>query len=102
MVKAKENPEMKLQVEKVSLEGGMKATAVVNIFIAGEENSYSIPIKIVDQSNSVIQIKSNFDINIRDYDLEPIKKMFGLIKVQDNIQINLDLRVRTQGKADQS
>lgn len=92
MVKTKEYPEMELTLNEVRLQNDNYATASVTIFIAGEENDYEVPVEIVQDETP--RFRGRFQINIRDFGLEPIKKLFGLIVVRDKIEIDFDLKVR--------
>lgn len=94
MVKSGEYPEMKLELLEVKPKEDGNFAAIANVFIAGKENRYSFPVRIDHLSDDISQYRGTFNINIRDFGLEPIKKMFGLIKVKDIIQISLELKVK--------
>lgn len=92
MVRTEEYPEMKITLLEVMRQNGKEVEANVHIWIAGEENNYTIPVEILE--GSALQIKGQFRINVIDFGLEPITKMFGLIKVDEIIDINMDLKVQ--------
>ncbi len=91
MVRTKEYPEMKISLKEVSIEGEMRAGANVDIQIAGKENNYNIAVDIIQKSP--LRIKGQFKINVLNFGMEPITKMFGLIKVDEMIDINFDLTI---------
>ncbi len=89
MVRTQEYPQMKITLNEVVLHGPNEVSANVDIRIAGKENNYMIPVKILHQPE--FQVQGQFRINIKDFGLEPITKLFGLIKVDEVIDINIDL-----------
>lgn len=91
MLQTDEFPEIVLELKEIILENKTKAIATAGITIAGEENIYHIPIKIL--SGEISRFRGTFKIDIKDFGLEPIKRMLGLIVVQDIIEIELDLSV---------
>jgi hypothetical protein len=89
MVRTEEYPEMKLTLNEVIIEDKRKAVANVDIWIAGKENTYNFAVDISQKSPR--RIKGQLKINVLDFGLEPITKMLGLIKVDEMIDINIDL-----------
>lgn len=94
MVRTEEYPQMKVKVKEVMLQNDIEMNANVSIRIAGEENDYTIPVEIIEDPE--LQIKGQFRINVTDFGLEPITKMFGLIKVDEVIDINMDLIIQSE------
>lgn len=94
MVRTEEHPQMKIKLNEVTQRNENEVKANVDIWIAGKENTYTIPVEIIE--GSALQIKGQFKINVRDFGLEPITKMFGLIKVDEVIDINMDLIIRSE------
>lgn len=60
--------------------------------IAGEEREYWIPVNFVRQGKT-LNFSGNLPINIRDFDLEPPTKFFGMIQVYPNISIDFSIEV---------
>lgn len=96
MVQTEQHPHMKLELKEVNFESDSKVIATAGITIAGEENIYRIPVRITPGETPRFQ--GTFQVNIRDFGLEPIKKILGLIVVQDIIEIELDLSIRMRNK----
>lgn len=92
LIKSSQYPEILLELKEVNLESQEKAKATVLIFIAGKEKEYQVPVELSE--TEVLGIKGILELDINDFDLSPPKKLFGLIVVKDNIQINFDLKVR--------
>lgn len=91
LLQTEEYPEIRLEVKKIRLEKDSKAKAEVNISIAGKQNQYSVPVRIVSEPATCFEGSLELDIN--DFGLEPPKKLFGMIKVKEDIQINFNLSV---------
>lgn len=92
LIKSDKYPQIFLQLAKVKLTAANKAMARVYITIAGIEKFYDIPVEI--QNGNISTFKGTLELNINDFKLEPPKKLFGMIVVKDNIQINFDLKVK--------
>ena len=88
LIKAKKYPYIFLHLKELNLLNQKSALITLNIEIAGIKKSFKVPVKIDD-------IKSNYKgiihLNIDDFKLEPPKKIFGLIKVKKEIQIEFNL-----------
>lgn len=65
-----------------------KIVAVSKIKIAGIEKTYEIPIEINSETNNV---KGNLALNIKDFNLKSPKKLMGLIKIEDTVNIAFNL-----------
>jgi len=94
LIKAEEYPEISLELEEIILTDIKKAFAKVIIKIAGETNTYTVPVEIT--SDETIQYKGSLDLNISDFKLHPPKKMFGLIVIREDININFILKVKNK------
>lgn len=91
LLKTEEHPEIKLEIKRIILEDPSKAKADVIISIAGKQNRYTIPVRVVSQPATCFE--GSLELDIKDFSLEPPKKMFGIIKVKDDIVINFNLSV---------
>lgn len=67
--------------------------ATVAITIAGETNTYSLPVNLLETH----QIKGLLRIDITDYGLTPPKKMLGMIVVHKEIEIAFSFVIKTLG-----
>lgn len=92
LIKAEEHPEITLELKEILLDDLQKATAKVIINIAGKTSTYLVPVKIDSEDN--LQYKGSLSINISDFDLQPPRKMFGLIVIKENIKINFILKIK--------
>lgn len=67
--------------------------ALVNISMAGHSNFYSI--WLTTQQSNNLKASGCLSLKLSDFDLEPPKKVMGLVVVEDAIDINLDLNIKT-------
>lgn len=91
LVKTEEYPEISLELKKLCVDTPTQATADLIISIAGKTKAYKVPVQIVD--GKIPQYRGDLTLNINDFDLKPPKKMFGLIVVKEDIDINFNLNV---------
>ncbi|WP_139001970.1 YceI family protein [Hyunsoonleella aestuarii] len=68
--------------------------ALVNIELSGVKKSYYIPVII--EKNESISINGSIKLNICDFNLDPPTKALGLIVVDEEIEIILQLEVKEQ------
>lgn len=92
LLRTKEYPKILLELNKVVLSSPTKGAATVCITIAGKQKYYDVPVSI--KEGEVANFKGNLLVNIKDYDLEPPKKLFGMIQVKDEIEIEFDLSIK--------
>jgi hypothetical protein len=81
-----------VSVQKQDLNTNFNAR--VNIELAGVKKSYYIPVII--EKNESIYINGSIKLNICDFDLDPPTKALGLIVVNEEIEIMLQLEVKEQ------
>ena len=92
LLRTDEHPRIFLELKKVILSSPSQGVATVVITIAGKKRSYEVPVSV---KNSVIaEFKGNLHLNIKDYGLEAPKKLFGMIVVKDEIDIDFNLLVK--------
>ncbi|MBP0905393.1 YceI family protein [Mariniflexile gromovii] len=92
ILKADRYPQIKLYLKEISqIENTLDVHALVNIEIAGITKSYKIPVKV--KNNETLRIAGDLRISLSDYNLEAPKKIFGLISVDDKIEIHFQLGV---------
>lgn len=92
LIKSSQYPEILLELKEVNIQRPDLALATVLISIAGKEKEYQLPVELSEPNAQAI--KGALDLDIKDFDLSPPKKLFGLIVVKDDIKINFDLRIR--------
>lgn len=89
LLKTEQFPEIKMELIKINLINKQNGEASVNITIAGKKKNHTVPITIVDFPAYFFTGKLKLDIT--DFNLEPPKRMLGLIVVKKEIQINFNL-----------
>ena len=94
LIKSEKYPKILLDMKKVRLLSDSKGVATVDITIAGITRSYEIPVQIKNGPTS--EFKGVMALNINDFNLEAPKKLFGVIVVKDDIEINFDLEARIE------
>ena len=67
--------------------------ALVNINLAGRSKFYSI--WLTTEENANLKASGCLSLKLSDFNLEPPKKVMGLVVVDDAIEINLDLNIKT-------
>jgi hypothetical protein len=70
--------------------------ALVTIKIAGVEQQYSVPLHSFSSSEEQFIVGGNKILYMTDFGLTPPSPMFGLIKVDDELDIQFDLVIRLQ------
>lgn len=83
-------PKITLELTGVTVENN-RGKASVTINIAGKENSYRVPIEII--TSPMNRFTGRLKLDIRDFGLEPPKKLLGLIVIKEDIEIDFNLAV---------
>lgn len=91
LLQTESHPYIDLRLREVIQEPG-ELKAKISITIAGEQGDYEIPVKL--QTEGVLKCSGVLPLDIRDFGLEPPKKMLGLIVVDEKIAIYFDLSLR--------
>ena len=92
LIKSDKYPEIHLEIKQVKLRTKEFGVATICITMAGKQKYYEVPINIKD--GEIAQFQGELELNIKDFDLEAPKKLFGIIVVKDDIEIDFDLRVK--------
>ena len=92
LLRTEEYPTISLEITELTVQNDAQALAKVRITIAGKHKNYSLPVKIADTAVDCFTGTLKLDIN--DFGLKPPKKMFGLIVVKEDIEINFNLTVK--------
>jgi len=93
LLKTEEYPEILLKIKKIDLSRGEDATVTLSFTIAAIENDYRFPIEISWQNQ--LRFKGKLQLNIKDFNLEAPSKIFGLIVLEEEIEINFNLNIQT-------
>ncbi len=92
LIKSDKYPQILLEIHQVKLRTKEFGVATICITMAGKQKYYDVPINIKD--GEIAQFQGELELNIKDFNLEPPKKLFGIIVVKDEIEINFDLKVK--------
>lgn len=92
LIKSDEYPEILLEISKVKLRTKNFGVATICITMAGKQKFYDVPVNI--KNGDIAQFQGELELNIKDFGLEPPKKLFGIIVVKDDIEISFDLKVK--------
>ena len=93
LLKSSDHPKILLELNKIDLtEDNTKGIASIKITIAGKTNNYKVPVSI--KNGIISEFKGILKLDIKDFGLEPPKKLFGMIVVKDDIEINFDLFIK--------
>lgn len=94
LLKSDQYPSILLKLKEIELDTNAPTylNAQVDIEIAGQTNSYKVPIKFEQKEN--MSILGVLQLNLNDFDLKAPKKVLGLIIVHETITINFDLAIR--------
>lgn len=92
LIKSDKYPEILLEISKVRLRTKTFGVATICITMAGKQKFYEVPVNI--KNGETAQFQGELELNIKDFNLEPPKKLFGIIVVKDDIEISFDLKVK--------
>lgn len=93
LLRTDQYPKIRLELNQVNLSSPTLGLAIVNITIAGKQKKYELPVNI--KTGETAEFKGRLKVDIRDFNLEPPKKLFGMIVVKDEIEIDFNLLVKT-------
>lgn len=92
LLQTDDHPRILLELNNVTLSSPSQGVATVAITIAGKKRSYKVPVTV--KNGVIAEFKGNLHLNIKDYGLEAPKKLFGMIVVKDEIDIDFNLLVK--------
>jgi len=87
ILKADDYDNINIELKELDVNNNYIMTKL-NIEIAGKSKDYVIPMAFNQKSNNV---KGTLRLNIKDFNLKSPKKLFGLIEVDNNVDINFNL-----------
>lgn len=94
VLRSSEYPNIDIRLEKVYREEGKPVEADVAITLAGTTNQYRVRLHQVALEKSSATVGGSQIINMTDFGIEPPTALFGLIKVDNTLQINFTLRIK--------
>ena len=81
-------PEIEIKINRIELFSKEYSKAYITVKLAGQVNNYNLPVHI-----SQNHFQGKFKMNIRDFGLEPPTKALGLIEVDEQIEVQFNLKV---------
>lgn len=84
--------QQEINARLVSLNDKKYILLKVSIQIAGEENTYDLPVEILKKNNGLFY-SGRLNLNIRDFGLVPPVKMFGLVRVKEFVSIDFMVKI---------
>ncbi|MCB9293676.1 MAG: YceI family protein [Lewinellaceae bacterium] len=104
-LKAGQYPSISIAIREAGLKSGTlladshgwtSITAKASITVAGVERSAWLQVKAQQTGPETYRFLSQYTIKMTDFNIEPPTAMLGLIKVNDQIEINFDLTVAVE------
>jgi hypothetical protein len=92
LIQSEKYPQILIELLEIRLQKPGFANAVVNITIAGTRKEHTFPVEFTE--GGISNIKGILLLDIKDFKLEPPKKLFGMIVVKDEIEIDFNLVVQ--------
>lgn len=100
MVKAEEYPYIQIAIEPRNRADFDETSGLTNfrtkISLAGNSNNYTIPCEIVSCDNSAYLLKGQLKIELTDFNIDPPEKVFGAIKVNNEVFINFVFKLKNE------
>lgn len=93
LLKSEEHPEILLRLKKIDMSGKENSIVTVGFTIAGVNRDYRFPVAITRDQQLCFDGK--LKLNIKDFNLESPSKIFGLIVLEEEIEINFNLNLKT-------
>lgn len=99
IIKADEYPYIDIRVNKQEIKSiavGQKSDNLkIVVTLAGESKSYLIPYTLGRLPEDYEYIMGKTDMCLTDFDLEPAKKIFGFIKISNEVFINFKINFKS-------
>jgi len=93
LLKSKKHPEILLKLKKIDMSREENALVTLTFNIAGVDKDYEFPVEITRDKQLCFDGK--LQLNIKDFNLEAPSKVFGLIVLDEEIEINFNLNIQT-------
>ncbi|APG59129.1 YceI family protein [Christiangramia salexigens] len=81
-------PEIQIRISEIQLISDEYLKTFISVRLAGIEQNYDFPVLLGNNS-----FAGKFKLNIRDFGLEPPKKVLGLIEVDEIIEVRFKLMI---------
>ena len=100
-LKYQQYPNMKIHFismdDPASVLPGQHVTGILDIELAGVARRMDIKYTVKNQAGNFIQLTGSRQLHFSDFKLEPPQKMAGLIKINQDIKVNVQLLFRKIG-----
>lgn len=100
MVKADEHPDIQISMEPRAFSDFDETTGMtnfrINITLAGNTRNYVVPCHILFCDNSGYILKGDMIVKLTDFEINPPQKIFGAIKVNNEVFINFAFRLKNE------
>ncbi|WP_297085627.1 YceI family protein [uncultured Draconibacterium sp.] len=91
LLKAAKYPEIKIKIEPEEkadkIKPGELTAMNAHISLAGNQHNYLVPCKISSCDSSEVMIEGALQIKLTDFNIDPPKKVLGVVKVNDEVFI---------------
>jgi hypothetical protein len=92
MIHAAKYPFINIEIEPREMADFDEGTGLTNfktqISIAGKSRNYVVPCEVTSCDNAQLVLKGNFEVELSDFNIAPPEKVFGTIKVRNEVFIN--------------
>ncbi|MCB4809046.1 YceI family protein [Tamlana sp. 62-3] len=95
LLKSKTYPNIYINLLEVEKQSDNKLLVQLAIELAGISKQFKIPVIIEKTCNNNVRVKGNIEIDILQYNLEPPKKLLGMVKVDNTINVLFNLSLST-------
>ena len=100
-LKAKEFPKMKIQFLSLNKYPEMKGqqeviNGQVKIELSGVTKSYEVNYKFYVDDKKMLQLVGDRKVNFSDFNLTPPRKLGGIIRVNDILNVEFNLKIKVQ------
>ncbi len=93
-LKSKEYPNIDITLLEVYSENGQPKSASIAISLGGATQQYVVSLVEETNDGKVVAISGTQKLKLSDFNLEPPRALFGLIKVRDELVVSFELLVK--------
>jgi polyisoprenoid-binding protein YceI len=93
-LKAKDHPLIVFQVGSYDLTrivDRTKAVLIGTLDIGGVQKPVTIPVELLDAGDGAMRVIGSYELNMREFEIQPPSLMLGTMKVRENVKVSFDL-----------
>jgi polyisoprenoid-binding protein YceI len=93
-LKAKDHPTISFELGSYDLTKApdlIKGSLAGTLEIGGVQKPVTLAVDLKDASEGSLRVTGSYELNMRDYDIQPPSLMLGTMKVRDKVKVNFDL-----------